>query len=92
MIYIAKHKVLTNFIQYGGQFEILTSDIFVNRKKVSMIVFNTIYICYKFQSLLILDIYILTVNISLVMEYFIFHKVIIFMIMYRLHTRLPHPF
>ena len=31
------------------------SDIFL--KKVSMIVFNTIYICYKFQSLLILDIH-----------------------------------
>ena len=57
MIYIAKHKVLTYHIQYGGQFEIQISDIFVNLKKVSMIVFNTIYICYKCQSLLILDIY-----------------------------------
>ena len=59
-IYIAKHKVLTYFIQYGGPFEIQISDIFVNLKKVSMIVFNTIYICYKFQSLLILDIYLLS--------------------------------
>ena len=87
MIYLAKHKVLTYFIQYGCQFEIQFSDIFVNRKKVSMIVLNSIYMCYKFQSLLILDIYIFTVSISLVMGYFIFHKVIIFIIMYRLHTR-----
>ena len=56
MIYIAKYKVLTYFIQYDGQFEIKILDIFVNLKQVSMIVFNTIYICYKFQSLLILDI------------------------------------
>ena len=58
MIHRAKHKVLTYFIQYGGQFEIQISDIFFYLKKDSMIVFNTIYICYKFQSLLILDIYI----------------------------------
>ena len=57
MMYIAKHKVLTFYIQYGGQFEKQILDIFVNLKKVSMIVFNTIYICYKFQSLLIMDIY-----------------------------------
>ena len=61
MIYIAKHKVLTYFIKYGGQFEIQISDIFINLdKKVSIIVFNTIYICYKFQSLLIFDIYLLS--------------------------------
>ena len=60
MIYIAKHKVLTYFFQYGGQFEIQISDIFGNLKKVSIIVFNTIYICYKFQSLFILDIYLLS--------------------------------
>ena len=48
MINIAKHKVLTYFIQYGGQFEIQISDIFVNLKKVSMIVFNTFDIRYKF--------------------------------------------
>ena len=57
MIYIAKHKVLTRFIQYGGQSEIQISDIFVNLKKVSIIVFNTIYIMYKFQSLFILEFY-----------------------------------
>ena len=34
---------------------------------------------------------IITVSISLVMEYLIFHKVIIFIIMYRLHTMLTHP-
>ena len=88
MIYIAIHKVLTYFFQYGDEFEIQNLDIFVNLKKVSMIVFNTIYICYNFQSLLIF----FTVSISLVMEYFIFHKVIIYIIMLRLHTRLPHPF
>ena len=60
MIYIAKHKALTYLIQYGYQFEIQIFDIFVNLKKVSMIVFNTIYICYKFQSLLILNIYLLS--------------------------------
>ena len=72
MIYIAKHKVLTFFIQYGGQFEIQISDIFVNLNKVSMIVFYTIYICYKFQS----DIFghIFTVSIYSVMEYFIFSQ------------------
>ena len=36
--------------------------------------------------------YIFTVSISLVMEYFIFLKVNILIIKYRLHTRLPHPF
>ena len=61
---------------------------FVNLKQVSMIVFHIIYKCYKFINFG----YIFTVNISLVIEYFIFHKVIIFIIMYRLHTRLPHPF
>ena len=60
MIHIAKHKVLTYFIQYGCQFEIQILDIFVNLKKVSMIVFNTIYICVKFQSLFIFDIYLLS--------------------------------
>ena len=60
MIYVANHKVLTNFIQYGGQFEIQISNIFDNLKKVSMIVFNTIYICYKFMSLLMFDIYLLS--------------------------------
>ena len=60
MIYIAKHKVLTYFIQYYGQFEIQISDIFVNLKKVSMIIFNTVYIRYNFKSLLILDIYLLS--------------------------------
>ena len=43
MIYIAKYKALTCFIQYNGQFEIQISDISVNLKKVSMLVFNSIY-------------------------------------------------
>ena len=60
MIYKANDKVLTYFIQYGGQFEIQISEIIVNLIKVFMIVLNTIYICYKFQSLLILDIYLLS--------------------------------
>ena len=60
MRHIAKLKVLTYFIQHGGQFEIQISDILLNLKRVSMIVFNTIYICYKFQLLLILDIYLLS--------------------------------
>ena len=60
VIYIAKHRVLTYFIHYCGQFEIQILDIFVNLKTVSTIVFNTIDICYKFQSLIILDIYLLS--------------------------------
>ena len=73
MINITKHKVLTNLFRYCGQFEIQTLDIFVNLKKVSMIVFNTIYIyIYMLQvSIIIYFGYIFTVIISLVMEYFI---------------------
>ena len=59
-IYIAGHKVLTNFIQYDSKFEMHISDIFVNLTTVSIIVFNTIHICYKFQSLLILGTYLLS--------------------------------
>ena len=89
MVYVAKHKVLTYFIQYGGQIEIQISDIFVNFKKSFHDCFQ--YNLYMLQVSVIINFgYIFTVRISLVMEYFVFHKV--FIIMYRLHTRLTHPF
>ena len=42
MTYLTKHWVLTYFIQYGGQFEIQISDIFVNRKK-------SFYDCFQYN-------------------------------------------
>ena len=60
MIYIAIHKVLTYFIQYGANLKYKFPIFSLILKKVSMIVFNTIYICYKFQSLSIFDIYLLS--------------------------------
>ena len=51
------------------------------------------YKLYMLQVSVIINLgYLLTISISLVIEYFIFHKVTILIKMYRPHTKLPHPF
>ena len=66
--------------------------------RVFSLILKSFYDCFQYN-LYMLQVsvtinfgYVFTVSISLVMEYFILHKVIIFIITYRLHTRLPHPF
>ena len=89
----ATYKVLTYYmyIKYCVQFEMQILHSFVNfKKKVSMSFYNFTNYSYMFKSLLIFgDTF--TVSITLVMEYFIYRKVIILVIMERLHTRLLTP-
>ena len=74
MILKAKQKALTYYIQYGDLFEIQISHarIFVTLKQTSFHEFFTIeisYMSYMFDSFLILEIYIFTVRITLLVMY-----------------------
>ena len=57
--HVRSSRCIRDIIYNDGETSIFFG-FFVNLEKVSMIVFNTISICYKFQSLLILDIHLLS--------------------------------